>query len=74
MKYDPKHIHLTPRELSERQKVSLKKLAHDRMVGGPDSIPFYKFGRLCRYCLDDVLRWEAKQMRTSTSDLEGDDA
>ena len=62
----PGSVQLSPRQLSQRQNRSEKTLAHDRCRG--IGVPFIKYGRICRYRLEDVLRFEAAQLRNSTSD------
>lgn len=59
-------VFLTPRELARRHQRSEKSLAHDRMAGR--GVPFARFGRLCRYAFCDVLDYEERQRRLSTSD------
>ena len=46
---------LTPREAAELLGLSVRQLAHLRRTGqGPD---YYRFGRLVRYRLQDLLEW-----------------
>jgi len=60
---------LTELQLSARHQRSVKTVRNDRLRGG--YIPFVKVGRLVRYRLSDVLRWEESNLRTSTSDRGG---
>jgi hypothetical protein len=63
---------LTELQLSARHQRSVKTVRNDRLRGG--YIPFVKVGRLVRYRLSDVLRWEESNLRTSTSDRGGENA
>lgn len=51
---------LTPAEVSQRQKISVRTLAQWRYLGrGPR---FAHFGKHVRYHRDDVEQWEADQL------------
>jgi hypothetical protein len=60
---------LTEQQLAARHQMSVKTLRNARVKG--DSIPFVKIGRLVRYRMSDVARWESARLRTSTSDRGG---
>jgi hypothetical protein len=57
---------LTPPQLAERWKCSLKKLDADRLRGTGCS--YVKIGRLVRYRLAEVETYETAQLRSSTSE------
>jgi DNA-binding transcriptional MerR regulator len=59
--------HLNQRELAERLNISPRTLERWRWIGeGP---PFLKIGGRCVYRLQDIERYEAKQLRESTTTL-----
>lgn len=62
---------LTELQLSVRHQRSVKTIRNDRLRGG--YIPFVKVGRLVRYRMSDVLRYEEAQLQTSTSSVQGGD-
>jgi len=59
-------ILLTELDLATRWSCSIKKLQADRLKGV--GIPYVKIGRLVRYRIEDVLEFEAAQLRQSTSE------
>ena len=61
---------LTEHGLAERQARSVKTIRNERVLGR--GVPFIKIGRLVRYRLSDVEAWEQAHLRTSTSDVGGD--
>jgi hypothetical protein len=62
---------LTERELAARHRRSVKTIRNLRVKG--DYVPYLKIGRHVRYRLSDVLEYEAKCLRQSTSSSGGDD-
>jgi hypothetical protein len=57
--------HLNQNELAERWNISPRSLERWRWIGeGP---PFLKIGGRCVYRLEDIERYEAKQLRESTT-------
>lgn len=67
----PINVFLTETQLAERHQRSIKTLQNLRVTG--EGIPFIKIGRSVRYRLCDLLEWEQKNLRSSTSDI-GDSA
>lgn len=59
-------VFLTKRQLADRHQRSVKTLQNLRVAGG--GIPYLKIGRSVRYRLSDVIAWEDRNMRRSTSD------
>lgn len=57
--------HFNEQQLSIRWGISIKKLQADRLKGG--SIPFIRLGRAVRYRYADVVAWEERNLRTSTT-------
>jgi hypothetical protein len=60
----------TEKELAERHRRSVKTLRNERLSGR--GVPYVKIGRSVRYRLDDVERFEMKNLRCSTSDRRDD--
>ncbi|WP_411197624.1 helix-turn-helix domain-containing protein [Sphingomonas sp. C3-2] len=61
--------YLTEREVSERLNVSIKWLQKTRWAGG--GIPFAKFGSNVRYPVTEVMAFEQRSLRASTSHTSG---
>ena len=59
-------IFFTEDDLAKRWHVSVKTLQADRFKGG--TVPYCKIGRSVRYRLADILAYEERQVRRSTSD------
>lgn len=57
---------LAETDLAKRWCISTRKLQSDRMRG--DSVHYAKLGRTVRYRLEDVIAWERKNTRQSTSE------
>ncbi|REF85853.1 hypothetical protein DES32_1889 [Methylovirgula ligni] len=64
-------ILLTEHELAARHGRSVKTIRNLRVTGG--YVPFLKIGRHVRYRLIDVLAYEERSLRQSTSDKGGPD-
>lgn len=62
---DPRTLYLTENEVADRQNRAVKTLRNERLNGR--GIPFFKFGRLVRYRLSDVVSYEDARRRNSTS-------
>ena len=58
-------VFMTEKQLALRWQVSVKKIQKDRINGG--GIQWVRIGRLVRYRLSDVLKWETDNTRVSTS-------
>lgn len=58
---------LTEAETAARLGMSRKWLQKNRLTG--EGIRFAKFGHAVRYSLADIERYEAVQLRLSTSDI-----
>ncbi len=69
---DASEVFLTEHDLAARHQRSVKTIRNLRVRGG--YIPFAKIGRHVRYRLSDVLAFEEKSIRTSTSDHGGGNA
>lgn len=63
---------ITEAQLAHRHQRSIKTIRNLRVKGG--YVPFLKIGRHVRYRLADVLEYEEKCLRQSTSDIGGDNA
>ena len=62
----PNFVLLTPKETSNRLKVSLSWLAKARMRG--DGPPYIRVGRSIRYSEAALLLWMKSRQRLSTSE------
>lgn len=63
---DRSSVFLTEQELSARWKRSVKTTQAERLRGS--GVPYIKIGRLVRYRLSDVIAYEERQLRSSTTD------
>lgn len=76
VKYDDgsilSNVFLTEHQLAARHQRSVKTVRNLRVNGG--YVPFLKIGRHVRYRLSDVLAFEEKSLKSSTSDQGGDNA
>ncbi len=59
-------ILLTEQDLAKRWQCTTKKLQADRLKGA--GVSHVKLGRLVRYRLSDVVQYERRNVRTSTSE------
>lgn len=59
-------VFLTEHDVAHRQTRSVKTIQADRLKAA--GIPYCKIGRLVRYRLADVLEYEERHMRRTTSD------
>jgi hypothetical protein len=66
---------LTEKEVAVLIRKSVHWLRRKRWEGGPDSIPYRKFGASVRYDQLDVIKWiEQRTLQTSTSERGGHNA
>ena len=63
---------MTESELADRHRRSIKTIQNERVKG--TGIPFIKIGRLVRYRLEDIIRYEdgARRLNTSAAPSKGE--
>jgi hypothetical protein len=63
---EPLLLRLNEKQLAARWDVSVRTLQAARVNGS--GVPFVRIGRSVRYRMEDVLAYEQRRLRTSTSD------
>jgi hypothetical protein len=65
---------LRPAEVEAEYGFPETELAKKRVTGGPNALPFLRYGRAIYYDSDDLDRWIANGKRTSTSEAKDPEA